>query len=117
MKKSSYSVAVLVNGFLSLISGCIAMLYQAMTPVSGTQKRIDPVYANVVSKMDASVDGLKLLVPVGVILLIVSFVFKKVNHTETKTGALAVFWIPFVIIVLFSIINYIPLLNFQTMYC
>ncbi len=116
MKKSKYSVALFVNGLLSLISSCAAMMYQAMTPVSGAQKMIDPVYADVVSKMEASVDSLKLLVPVGVVLLMISIVFKKVNHTETKKGAIIAFWVPLVILVLYSIINYIPVLNFHTMY-
>lgn len=116
MKKIKYSVATLINGLLSLILGCISMMYQANTPVSGFKKGQDTMYKNIVSKMDASVDRLKVLVAVGIILIITSFVFKIVKHTETKQILIILFLVPFVIIVLYAIFNYIPLFTFQIMY-
>lgn len=112
MNKMKYSVAALINGVLSLILGCIPMLYYAMTPVSGAKRRIDPTYDRMVSEMNAAVDRLKVLVVAGVILIGLSIVFKIIKPAETKLGSKLLLFVPLAFILLYAIFNYASVFQF-----
>lgn len=116
MKNIKYSVAFFVNGVLSLVLGCIPMMYQANTPTSGFLKSVNSVYGSVSSSMDAAVDRLKVLVGLGVVFLVLALIFKLTKREGTpQAGKLALF-IPLAAIALYAVINYIPLIMFMTMY-
>ena len=116
MKKQKNSIICLFNGVLSLILGIIPMMYQALTPVNGFRRSGDNMYEYTVSKMNVSVDLLKVLVVVGIILIIAAIIFKIVKHNETKQMQKLLMFIPLAVILLYSIINYIPIFEFQMMY-
>ena len=92
------------------------MIYQANTPISGYQKGIDSAYNHAVLRFYSSVDRMKVLVAIGIVMLVLSVIFKVVKPKESKQTAAILMIVPFAVIVLYSIINYIPILAFQTIY-
>jgi hypothetical protein len=111
MKK--YKTICFLNGILSIVLGCIPMIYEAVTPISGVARTISKSYDSAVKEMVMAVDKLEVLVAVGSILIIVAILLNFIPHKEDDKIKRVLIIVPLGLTLLWSLINYIPLIDFH----
>jgi len=99
-------------GILSMVLGAIASWYKSVTTVSGFLRSIDREYDKMVRQMYASADALEYLIFFGCVLIVVGIIIKYVSHNEGRGIQIITATIIFSGIILYSVINYIPIIQF-----
>lgn len=108
-----YGLPLGVNGLIAIILGCIGMIYQAITPVSGFAMSLNSGYERIVKSMETACDNLKFLTAFGIVFVGVGIVLLCVKPKMQNSVLHKVLWfVPLGIIVVFALINFIPILKY-----
>lgn len=106
-----YTLPCFINGLLSLIFGAIGRIYSSITITYGV---VGGSYAIAVNNMKNAVDRLNVLLVIGALLITMSLIFSFVKTKENRTISKILWFVPLGLVLLYSVINYIPIIHFAT---
>ena len=105
------------NGILAILLAVIGREIWGNQTVVGFYRSIDADYARVLDTSRAGYEGLYYLIWFGVVLLVVGIVMSFLKPIKSNAKLKTILWlVPMLIIIVFAIINYIPIIDYQINY-